>query len=223
MVLIPRGAFLYGDEKVSVMIDYDFWMDIHPVTNEAYRHFFEAGGYRNKQYWSEEGRSWKERNKIYGPVYWTNSKWNKPNYPVVGISFYEAEAYAAWAGKRLPTEQEWEKAARGTDGRVYPWGDIFDKTLCNCSVGFFLTFLTNKPSPIKKYPRGASPYGCLDMAGNVWEWCASWYNEKKTFRVLRGGSWNCSDPENFRCADRDDLNPWYRVNDVGFRCAQDVP
>jgi formylglycine-generating enzyme required for sulfatase activity len=120
MVKVPKGPFLYGDEKTRVTIDHDYWIDKYPVTNEKYRAFIEAGGYENQACWLPEGWKWKTGKSIARPGYWHNSKWDKPNHPVVGVSYYEAEAYAKWAGKRLPTEQEWEKAARGEDGRQYP-------------------------------------------------------------------------------------------------------
>lgn len=118
------------------------------------------------------------------PEYWTDPKWNKADHPVVAVSYYEAEAYASWAGKRLPMEQEWEKAARGTDGRAYPWGDVFDTTKCNSEESAI-----DATTPVTKYTEGISPSGCCDMAGNVWEWCASWYDKSNNRRVIQRGSW----------------------------------
>ncbi len=140
---------------------------------------------------------------------------------MVGVSYYEAEAYAKWAGKRLPTEQEWEKAARGTEGREYPWGQEFDASLCACSVARELKGTV----PVGNHSEGQSPFKCQDMAGNVWEWCASWYDADEDTRVLRGGSWSVVNPKSFRCAYRvsDYVIPRDRFNDYGFRCAQDAP
>ena len=131
MVKVPRGPFLYGHEKARVVIDYDYWIDKFPVTNEKYRAFIEANGYGTEAYWSPDGWKWKTKNNITGPEYWNASKWNQGDCPVVGVSYYETEAYAKWAGKRLPTEHEWEKAARGEVGSEYPWGEEFYKNKCN--------------------------------------------------------------------------------------------
>ena len=95
---------------------------MYPVTNEEFRAFISADGYKNQAHWSQEGWTWRTANNTQTPVYWNDTEWNKPVHPVVGVSYYEAEAYAKWAGKRLPTEQEWEKAARGTDGALVPLG-----------------------------------------------------------------------------------------------------
>lgn len=106
MVKVPKGPFLYGDKKTHEVIDHDYWIDQYPVINEKYRAFIEAGGYENRQYWSDEGWTWRTRNDI---PYWNDEKWNEPDYPVVGVSYYEAEAYAKWAGKRLPPSKSGKK------------------------------------------------------------------------------------------------------------------
>ncbi|MGE0643371.1 MAG: formylglycine-generating enzyme family protein [Nitrospira sp.] len=216
MVRVPKGPFLYGDVKTRETIDHDHWIDKYPVTNEKYRAFIEADGYKNQQYWSDDGWSWKTENDITGPEYWNDSEWNKPDHPVVGVSYYEAEAYAKWAGKRLPTERKWEKAARGEDGRQYPWGEEFDQNRCNSSSSGI-----GHTTPVTQYPKGVSPYGCYDMAGNVWEWCDDWYDKNVGDRVLRGGSWY-SLPVSLRASER----YWGYADDrtygIGFRLAQDI-
>ena len=149
---------------------------------------------------------------------------------MVNVSWYNAAAYSRWARVRLPTEAQWEKAARGTDGRKFPWGNEWDKSKCANSMGQSLS----STKPVGSYASGASPYGVMDMAGNVWEWCADWYDANfyakaptrnpkgpstGAFRVLRGGSW-CRDLElNFRAAYRLIIDPAFRLNYFGFRCA----
>ena len=122
VVLIPKGPFLYGDGRYKEKISYNFLMARHPVTNAQFGEFLKAGGYEQVSFWSKEGWQWRKEEKITKPKYWNSDEFNQPDRPVLGVSYFEAEAYATWAGKRLPTEQEWEKAARGTDGRQYPWG-----------------------------------------------------------------------------------------------------
>ena len=159
------------------------------------------------------GKAWREKNRITLPKYWNDKDWNQPEHPVVGVSHYEAEAYATWADKRLPAEEEWERAARGTDGRQYPWGDEFDPEKCNTAESKI-----NKTTRVTRYPNGISPTGCYDMAGNVWEWSASWYDDKKELRVLRGGSWS-DDRDYARCAYRVRFSPYLRNYSIGFGCA----
>ena len=225
MVLIPKGPFLYGDKKKSVTIDHDYWIDIYPVTNTQYRKFIEAGGYADRKYWSDEGWKWRGSEKVKQPVYWQDPNFNKPDHPVVGVSYYEAEAFANWAGKRLPTEEEWEKAASGTDGRVYPWGDIFDAEKCNGAgggiSGILSVFIGSRTTtPVTKYPSGVSPFGCYDMVGNVFEWTASRFDEESY--VQRGGSW-ADAPVYLRSANRLWNRPSYRFAILGVRCARDAP
>jgi formylglycine-generating enzyme required for sulfatase activity len=218
MVKVPKGPFLYGGKRVREVIDHDYWIDKYPVTNEKYRAFILADGYGNQAYWSSDGWKWKTKNNITVPEYWNNTEWNKADHPVVGVSYFEAEAYAKWAGKRLPTDREWEKAARGEDGREYPWGDEFDKKKCNSAeAGFGHTM------PVTQYSKGGSSYGCYDMAGNVWEWCADRYDEaRKDSRVRRGGSWY-SNSESLRVSARGLGYVDSRSYDLGFRLVQDIP
>ncbi|MCA9874773.1 MAG: SUMF1/EgtB/PvdO family nonheme iron enzyme, partial [Anaerolineales bacterium] len=198
MVLIPAGEFLMGStQQDQAANDHEkpqhklylpaYVIDRTPVTNAQYGRFMAAGGYANSAYWPEAqaaGR-WKggkyidyyRDNKPFDePRYWDDEKWNKPEYPVVGVSWYEALAYARWAGKRLPTEAEWEKAARGTDGLIYPWGDTWQKDFANTEESGH-----KQTTPVEQYAeQGKSPFGVVDMAGNVWEWCSTrWRDERK--------------------------------------------
>jgi formylglycine-generating enzyme required for sulfatase activity len=167
------------------------------VTNAQFARFIAAGGYQNDAWWSAEGRRWRDQPRDYrgqGPLrqpeYWDDPRFNNPLQPVVGVMWYEAQAYTRWlsamSGREvcLPTDDEWLLAAQGDREREYPWGAGFDSTKANTRESG-----QGQPTAVGTYPAGASPCGALDMAGNVWEWTASWYDEEKTYRVLRGGSW----------------------------------
>jgi formylglycine-generating enzyme required for sulfatase activity len=222
MVKIPAGKFLYGDEKETSEIKTPYSIDVYLVTNLQYEKFIKAGGYVKDEYWCNEGKEWKKKSENTLPKHWTDEKWNKPDHPVVGVSWYEADAYARWAGKRLPTEQEWERAARGTDGRKYPWRNDFDKERCNSKESGI-----GHTTAVKQYSNGISPEGCYDMAGNVWEWTCTNYDSRKeqeNFKndetpVLRGGSWN-RDSDICRCAMRRIIDSQFRNYNLGFRCAR---
>lgn len=219
MAVILAGEFMMGNddgeanEKPAHKVYLDsFHIDKYEVTNNQYGKFMAAAGYG-------------------APGYWNHKKFNAPKQPVVGVSWHQADAYCMWAGKRLPTEAEWEKAARGTDGRKYPWGNEEpDKSRAN-----YLQTGPRQTTPLGSYPSGASPYGIHDMAGNVWEWVADSYDEgfyknspaknpkpsssTSGYHVLRGGSWY-SPPKALRASGR------YRgkggSSNVGFRCAKDA-
>ncbi|MBN1479306.1 formylglycine-generating enzyme family protein [candidate division KSB1 bacterium] len=220
MVKIPGGWFIMGseegssDEKPADSVYVDaFYMDSTEVTVAQYRTFCRA-----------TNREMPEQ-----------PEWNKENHPVVYVSWHDADAYARWAGKRLPTEAEWEFAARGgLSGKSYPWGDDMSHDDANYD-GTGGRDQWERTSPVASFaPNG---YGLYDMAGNVWEWCADWYDEnyyknrpkrarnprgpeKGQYRVLRGGSWLVSE-DFLRVANRDRYIPQYWYNDLGFRCAQD--
>jgi formylglycine-generating enzyme required for sulfatase activity len=205
MVDVPAGEFLYGDEKEKRTIDKPFRIGKYPVTNAQYKKFADATKRDVPRDWDEEKRACPE---------------GKANHPVVCVTWDDAQAYCEWLSKatgeayRLPTEEEWECAARGTDGREYPWGDEFDADKVNSrETGI------GDVSPIGVFPNGASPCGALDMAGNVWEWMAS--EHEAGGRVLRGGS--CyNDARNVRGASRFGGLPWGGSSNRGFRCARSV-
>ena len=181
MIFIPAGTFLMGCPEDDIFAkDHEkpqrtvflsaYWIDVYPVTNQRYKRFIEDGGYESKELWSDEGREWREVNEITAPESWNKSGWSSPHQPVCGVSWYEAEAYCQWAGKELPTEAQWERAARGGDTRKYPWGDEWPRSdLANFDEK------VGSVSPVGSYPEGVSPYGCHDMAGNVNNWCRDWY------------------------------------------------
>jgi formylglycine-generating enzyme required for sulfatase activity len=219
MVYVPPGPFVLGGiDGFSLQIarlEEGFFISRYPVTNAEYRRFVEAGGYEKREYWSDEGWQWKQEESWSEPRYWRDSKWNQPDQPVVGFSWYEAEAYACWARMRLPTDIEWEKAARGIDGREYPWGDGFDPDRCNTDESGI-----GKTTPVGKYsPDGDSPYGVADIAGNVWEWCADWYDEDRDTKLLRGGSWYYY-LRYARCSCRFWSTPHLRGDYGGFRVSR---
>jgi formylglycine-generating enzyme required for sulfatase activity len=238
-VYVPAGAFQMGsndyddEQPIHTMLVAAFWLGKTPVTNAQFRPFVEGGGYTNQAFWTTAGWQWRSLRKIRRPRYWSDTHWNTPQQPVIGISWYEATAYTMWLAQttdqimRLPTEAEWEKAARGIDGRIYPWGNADpDKSRCNFADQ------EGKTTPVGSYPAGASPYGALDMAGNVWEWIGTqWLDnyvnyativcqekEGSGLRSLRGGSWG-HPARNLRASNRRKYEPDHQSYHVGFRIA----
>lgn len=220
MVLIPKGEFIYQDNE-NEKIDHDYEIDLFPVTNQLYEKFIQAGGYSKEELWEPAGWKWREKGGITLPDYWDNNDYSDPEQPVVGVSWYEADAYTKWLTSfeqgfeyRLPTEMEWERAARGDKGNIYPWGEEWDPDRCNSEESGI-----GKTTRVTVYPNGVSPYGCYDMAGNVWEWTLSFYDKDGDTYTLRGGSFSRASAI-CRCAYRSNCSPNYRHYFIGFRCAR---
>ena len=214
MVQIPPGRFTMGEPPGGQTFTEGFKIDRFPLTNAQYKQFVEAGGYRERQHWSEDGWKWIQSQEHLCPRYLNHDKFNILSAPIVGLSWYEAEAYGAWSGKSMLTETQWERAARGDrDERSYPWGDVYHQGCGN------IDSVIGQPTPVGSYPEGVSPYGCYDMAGNVWEWTSSTYGRGEASRVLRGGSWN--NPQlDARCSARGWLMPGLVFNFFGVRLAR---
>ncbi|MGI5341293.1 formylglycine-generating enzyme family protein [Streptomyces sp. CA-181903] len=151
MVLVPEGIYLAGELRSPTWLP-DFHIDVFPTTNADYARFVEATGYRRPKHWNAD--------KGYPEPQF--------DHPVVWVTWHDAAAYAEWAGKSLPTSEQWEKAARGTEGRAYPWGDNATAAKCNVRDSNIL-----RTTPVSRYRSGASPFGVYDLCGNVWEWCAT--------------------------------------------------
>jgi formylglycine-generating enzyme required for sulfatase activity len=227
-VKVPGGEFLYQDgEHVTLPT---FHLARYPVTHVQFQAFInDPAGYRNGEWWT----SLEQADAPDEP------RWSYANHPRETVSWYEAMAFCNWLSKRLgypvslPTEQQWEKAARGTDARIYPWGEDYQPGCANVDETYHEDGPHNlgQTSAVGIYPQGASPYGLLDMAGNVWEWCLNKYDEPGVtqpdssgdWRVLRGGSW-LSNAVSARADFRLNDHPLNRVDDVGFRvcCASPI-
>jgi formylglycine-generating enzyme required for sulfatase activity/class 3 adenylate cyclase len=241
MVIIPAGEFLMGEGKEQHELFLpDYKLGKYPVTNAEYERFIEVGGYQDKSFWTKEG--WIEiGQKQNKPRFWQDARFNKPNHPAIGLSWYECVTYCRWLSAetgqlyRLPTEAEWEKGARGVDGRVYPWGNEFEASRLNAREGNQQVCTS---TPVGIYPTGVSPFGLYDCAGNVWEWCATrwkksypydayqdeWqtdYLEGQNLRVMRSGSWNYK-AEVTRCAYRFKFQPYGWTDRGGFRVVSPV-
>ena len=250
----PEGAIGFSDERPQRKIFLSaFWIDLREVSNRDYHKFVQVTKHRPPAHETPAVTLWENRLPPRGAE----------DHPVVNVSWHDAVAYCQWARKRLPTEAEWEKSARGTDGRLYPWGNSWDFTLANSasywarrtvefddSTAWRRFWLDGEGAgmvaqhgvkgevltlPTGTFPGGASPYGLLDMAGNVSEWVADSYNpyyyvnaplsdppgpDPTILRVVRGGSW-LKPATSLRTSDRDYGEPDARLSGVGFRCAKD--
>lgn len=219
MVLIPAGVFLMGsadgeqDERPPHRVRLNaFYIDKYEVTNAQYKAFMQATGHA-------------------APRYWKDKRFALPTAPVVGVTWYDARDYCRWRGKRLPTEAEWERAARGPDGYLWPWGNSYKEGYANVegdADGYRYT------APVGSFEKGKTVEGVYDMAGNVWEWVADWYESTYylsspsdnptgpptgTLRGLRGGSWIFA-PLLTRSTNRNANPPDNAYISIGFRCAQ---
>ncbi|MEU4538885.1 ergothioneine biosynthesis protein EgtB [Streptosporangium sp. NPDC023825] len=256
-VFVPAGPFMmgtdtqpwaYDNERPAHRLDLPgYWIDRLPVGNRAYADFIEDGGYDDPRWWAPDGLRWLRRTRAFAPLFWTRDgdTWWRTRFgrtepvpmdePVQHVCWYEADAYARWAGRRLPTEAEWEKAcgwdAEAGRARTYPWGDDAPGPgMAN------LGHRAARPAPLGAFPAGASPCGAEQMIGDVWEWTGSWFLPHPGFRsfpyreysevffgahyrVLRGGSW-ASDPAVVRTTFRNWDRPARRQIFSGFRCAR---
>ncbi|MEW6280886.1 MAG: SUMF1/EgtB/PvdO family nonheme iron enzyme [Candidatus Eremiobacterota bacterium] len=215
LVLVPAGEFVMGredgppDERPAHRVKVPaFYIGRFEVTNAQFRRFLAESGRPAPEGWKREAERWGEQ------------------APALSLSFRDARAYCDWAGLRLPSEAEWERAARGQDSRPYPWGDRFEAARCRSSA--------DGPCPVGSFPEGASPFGCLDMAGNAWEWTDSWYRPYpgsrdvsepygEKFRVLRGGCYQHRSPDFLATTHRGFNLEVARYNPTGFRVARSLP
>jgi formylglycine-generating enzyme required for sulfatase activity len=229
LVLIPGGRSLVGGKGTNegggpFEVDLPaFSLGMYPVTNTQYKRFVHATGHRPPN------------EADYGSPVWTGESFpsEKGDHPAACVSWDDARAYCEWAGGRLPAELEWEKAARGVDGREYPWGNGWDQSKCRNAKNRG----SEKTCSVWDYPQSRSPWGLCQMMGNVWEWCEDWYDKHAyaryrrgdlrppacgSCRVLRGGSWYVGYPGYFRCAYRFSLAPAPRIDECGFRLARSL-
>ncbi len=227
MARVPAGPFIRGtnerlpDEGPEHRVELPaFDIDIYEVTNLQYKRFIDETGRRSPDHF---------RNRTYPP--------GKADHPVTFVTWDDADAYCRWAGKRLPTDKEWEKAGRGPHGRIFPWGNDFDVTRANTPVRWQAIGQDGDTTPVGAFAAGASPYGLYDMTGNVWEWTASWYqpypgnhtpseNYGERYKTLKGGSWfDCSF---YKCGlsaplyNRAFFARRTKNDTFGFRCARDA-
>jgi formylglycine-generating enzyme required for sulfatase activity len=221
MVEIPAGSFIMGDDGTDpneapahVVVMPTYYIDRFEVTNADFAMFVDATGYLTEGEMREDKKTWRTYSE------------GKENHPVVKVTFRDAQAFCEWMGKRLPTEEEWEKAARGTDERDFPWGDMWDTTRANVKVAGL-----RSTAAVGSFSGGASPYGVGDLAGNVWEWTNSPYlaYPGSTFqdpqysdeaRVTRGGGW-FDDQKQVSTTNRSAALPQTANDDLGFRCVAD--
>lgn len=227
MQLIPDGSFLMGSEGWGefespvrdVFLD-PFQIDDAPVTNQDFSAFVRDTGYKTSAEIKGFARGYQQgkMKEVPGLCWKSYATAERADHPVVLVSWHDAAGFAKWAGKRLPTEAEWEKAARGgLEQKLYPWGDNPpDAGRCNFGRQ---TVDTPPTTAVRSFaPNG---YGLYDMSGNVWQWCSDWFC-KESIKVRRGASFNIMQTFRLRCANRGAFNPDDFAINIGFRCAKDV-
>ena len=242
-----RGTMKTNEDRVTLSIPTEtYWISKYPITNAQFAKFIEAGGYHERRWWTDAGweaktkgweldnrlSEWVETNKAWTePRYWNDSKWNGAEQPVVGVSWHEAVAFCLWLSEEtgekimLPTEAQWQYAAQGDDGRVYPWGNEWDASRCNHYVG---GDGIGRTTPVTYYQgKGESPFGVADMVGNVSEWCMKYYirnfsdiNFIAKNCVMRSGTWVNNDINDLSCVYRLSYFPYARHYLGGFRIAR---
>jgi formylglycine-generating enzyme required for sulfatase activity len=240
-VQVPAGPYPIGDELQPAERPAQLWhspgyaIARFPVTNADFEQFMQAGGYQQPDYWLPEGWTFVQQEGMQTPAFWCKRGYQSgpdyPDYPVVGVSWYEALAYTTWRQCRLPTELEWEAAGRGPEGLRWPWGNSWDAERANTADNQLMN-----TTPVGLYPAGASPLGCMDLIGNVFEWTLSVYQaypyqaedgredlRSPAPRTLRGCSWNHRGSYFTRLSYRFQAEPETRHSDIGFRCAQAGP
>ena len=225
--MMTISAGLFETDKAIYEVP-EFQIAKYPVTNAQFAEFMLAGGYRKSDLWTDQG--WVQKNKAQWkqPRYWTDEVWNRADYPVIGVSWFEAVAYCRWlaisTGQSimLPTEVQWQRAAQGDDAREYPWGNKWSCQRCNCDVR---PCKSSGTTPVNQFgSKAESPFGVSDMVGNVRQWCLTDFetneddvNFPAMYRVLRGGAWSETQSENLRVTSRVRYFPDGWSEDIGFR------
>ncbi|WP_460086551.1 formylglycine-generating enzyme family protein [Streptomyces variabilis] len=198
MVLVEEGIYLSGPKDTSIWVD-AYRIDVYPTSNRDYEQFVRATGHQAPQHWPGE-----------------RCPSGLRDHPVVWVTWHDATAYARWAGKALPTVEQWEKAARGPKGRAYPWGEEPTAAKCNTAESGI-----GGTTPVARYQSGVSPYGVFDLCGNVWEWCSTPGNDGPDRYQLKGSAFS-SPFERAAPALENAANSLMKDNDTGFRCVTAV-
>lgn len=219
---VPTGTYALSSRLGGTQEVVGFEMDRHLVTVARYRRFVDFGGYEHRDFWSVAGWRYIQRNEVGHSRFWGEDKWKRfvtPDRPIVGVSYYEAEAFCRFEGRRLPTEREWEAAARGTDGRRYPWGDEWDNRAAAVrGQGPRVTW------PVGFFRKNVGPFGHFDLVGNVWQWTSDRAQPERGNEsplVAKGGGWAARIDKN-QTDVWNAFDPKDRHSHVGFRTAREL-